>query len=167
MISTVPIGGGKDNFGAPNMLLILRPTAMPRTARSAALLDMSASTDSGRTPQAGDPNNLANAIHARLRQRHWDGYRRVMETGKSRYGESDVLSVPAVRKDGMVAIMRDVTSRFNEMRALKRKLAELSLDAYVGYREDRRRRRQVTAIDDQVALLARGGQNRFGGSETS
>jgi hypothetical protein len=47
------IGGGKDNFGAPNMLLILRPTAMPRTARSAALLDMSASTDSGRTPQAG------------------------------------------------------------------------------------------------------------------
>jgi hypothetical protein len=27
------------------MLLILRPTAMPRTARSAALLDMGASTD--------------------------------------------------------------------------------------------------------------------------
>jgi PAS domain S-box-containing protein len=87
-------------------------------------------------------------IPERLRQRHWDGYRRVMETGKSRYGESDVLSVPAARKDGaiisveftvvpllnagriigMVAIMRDVTSRFNEMRALKRKLAELSSD---------------------------------------
>jgi hypothetical protein len=46
------------------MLLILRPMAMPRTAGSAALLDMSASTDSGRTSQAGDPNNLANAIHA-------------------------------------------------------------------------------------------------------
>jgi hypothetical protein len=39
--------------------------AMPRTARSAALLDMSASTDRGRTSQAGDPNNLANAIHAK------------------------------------------------------------------------------------------------------
>ena len=58
----------------------------------------------------------------------------------------DVLSVPAVRKDGatisveftivplqssgqmigMVAIMRDVTRRFDEMRALKRKLAELA-----------------------------------------
>ena len=25
-----------------------------------------------------------------------------METGKSRYGESDVLSVPAVRKDGTI-----------------------------------------------------------------
>jgi hypothetical protein len=67
-----------------------------------------------------------------------------METGKSRYGEGDVLSVPAVRKNGatisveftivplqnagqmigMAAIMRDVTRRFDEMRALKRKLAD-------------------------------------------
>lgn len=39
-------------------------------------------------------------IPDRLRQRHWDGYRRVMETAKSRYGEGDVLSVPGVRKDG-------------------------------------------------------------------
>ena len=39
-------------------------------------------------------------IPERLRQRHWDGCRRVMETGKSRYGQGDVLSVPAVRKDG-------------------------------------------------------------------
>jgi uncharacterized protein YfiM (DUF2279 family) len=29
----------------------------------------------------------------------WDGYRRAMEAGKSRYGEGDVLSVSAVRKD--------------------------------------------------------------------
>jgi PAS domain S-box-containing protein len=70
----------------------------------------------------------------------WDNRRR------SRYGQGDVLSVPAVRKDGatisveftivplqssgqmigMVAIMRDVTRRFDEMRALKRKLAELA-----------------------------------------
>jgi PAS domain S-box-containing protein len=68
-----------------------------------------------------------------------------MESGKSRYGQGDVLSVPAIRKDGatisveftivplknngqmigMAAIMRDVTRRFDEMRALKRKLAEL------------------------------------------
>jgi len=84
-------------------------------------------------------------IPERLRARHWDGYRRVMESGKSRYGQGDVLSVPAIRKDGatisveftvvplqnngqmigMAAIMRDVTRQFNEMRALKRKLAEL------------------------------------------
>ena len=84
-------------------------------------------------------------IPERLRERHWDGYRRVMETGKSRYGQGDVLSVPAIRKNGatvsveftvvplqnngqmigMAAIMRDVTGRFEEMRALKRKLAQL------------------------------------------
>lgn len=85
-------------------------------------------------------------IPERLRQRHWDGYRRVMQTGQSRYGESDLLSVPAVRKDGatisveftivplrsggkmlgLAAIMRDVTPRFEEMRTLKRRLAELT-----------------------------------------
>jgi len=84
-------------------------------------------------------------VPERLRERHWDGYRRVMETGKSRYGQGDVLAVPAVGKNGatvsveftvvplqnngqmigMAAIMRDVTGRFAEMRALKRKLAQL------------------------------------------
>ena len=84
-------------------------------------------------------------IPERLRERHWDRYRRVMETGKSRFGQGDVLSVPAIRKDGvtisveftvvplqnngqmigMAAVMRDVTRRFDEMRALKRKLSEL------------------------------------------
>ena len=39
-------------------------------------------------------------IPERLRQRHWDGYRRVMTTGETRYGTGDVLSVPAARKDG-------------------------------------------------------------------
>src|SRR6516164_472449 len=39
-------------------------------------------------------------VPERLRQRHWDGYRRTMETGKSRYGEGDTLSVPALHKNG-------------------------------------------------------------------
>jgi PAS domain S-box-containing protein len=85
-------------------------------------------------------------IPERLRQRHWEGYRKVMQTGQSRYGESDVLAVPALRKDGatisveftivplqesgrliaVVAVMRDVSKRFEEARALKRKLAELT-----------------------------------------
>ena len=84
-------------------------------------------------------------IPERLRKRHWDGFRHTMETGHSRYGEGDLLAVPAIRKDGatisveftivplkteaglmdgIVAIMRDVTARFEEMRQLKRKLAE-------------------------------------------
>jgi PAS domain S-box-containing protein len=83
-------------------------------------------------------------IPERLRARHWLGYRQVMATGESRYGHGDILAVPGIRKDGgrisleftivplrdetgqmigMAAIMRDVTSRFEEMRALRQKLA--------------------------------------------
>lgn len=84
-------------------------------------------------------------IPERLRQRHWDGYNRVIASGHSRYGEADVLAVPALRADGstisieftivplqdaqqriigMVALVRDVTKRFAELRDLKKKLAE-------------------------------------------
>lgn len=80
-----------------------------------------------------------------LRDRHWVGYRRVMQTGESHYGHGDLLSVPALtrsgqrisveftiamlkdaqgRPTGTVAIVRDVTRRFEETRALKRQLAE-------------------------------------------
>jgi PAS domain S-box-containing protein len=86
-------------------------------------------------------------IPERLRQRHWEGYDRTMATGQSRYGESDLLAVPAVRKDGtslsieftimilrdgdnqivgIAALLRDVTKRFEELRALKRQLAAKS-----------------------------------------
>jgi PAS domain S-box-containing protein len=83
-------------------------------------------------------------IPERLRAAHWEGWRRVMETGESRYGQGDLLSVPGLRKDGqrisveftiltlkdeggiigMVALLRDVTKRFEEMKALRRKLAD-------------------------------------------
>ena len=83
-------------------------------------------------------------IPERLRTAHWEGWRRVDETGRSRYGDGDLLSVPAIRKDGerisveftivplkdeigrmvgMAALMRDVTERFEEMKALRRQLA--------------------------------------------
>src|SRR5262245_61332914 len=38
-------------------------------------------------------------IPERLRERHWEGYRNVMQTGHTRYG-SEVLRVPALHKDG-------------------------------------------------------------------
>lgn len=84
-------------------------------------------------------------IPERLRERHWRGYRKVMATGQSRYGEGDVLSVPAITKAGnrisveftiaplraedgqlvgLAAIMRDVTKRYEETLRLKRQLAE-------------------------------------------
>lgn len=79
-----------------------------------------------------------------LRQRHWQGYADTIRTGETRYGAGDLLSVPALRKDGtrisvefsiipfrneagkmigMAAIMRDVTNRFEEVKALRRALA--------------------------------------------
>ena len=84
-------------------------------------------------------------IPERLRARHWDGFRQVIETGESRYGAGDLLSVPSIRRDGqrisveftivplkdeqgrmtgMAAVMRDVTKRFDEMKALRQKLSE-------------------------------------------
>lgn len=84
-------------------------------------------------------------IPENLRSRHWSGFDETMRTGKTRYGAGDILAVPALRKDGtrisieftvlpfhdeagrMVgigAILRDVTKRFEEVRALRRKLAE-------------------------------------------
>jgi PAS domain S-box-containing protein len=85
-------------------------------------------------------------IPENLRARHWEGFRHVMQTGTSRYGHGDLLSVPGMTKDGRrisveftiimlqdgdgvtgtVAVMRDVTKRFEEVRELKRKLAEAS-----------------------------------------
>ena len=83
-------------------------------------------------------------IPENLRERHWQGYRATMRTGQSRYGDGQILSVPAVRKDGtrvsveftivpfsddagrmigIAAILRDATARFEELRTLRRQLA--------------------------------------------
>jgi PAS domain S-box-containing protein len=79
-----------------------------------------------------------------LRKRHWDGYGATIRSGKTRYGGGDLLAVPALRKDGtrisieftvlpfrdeggriigIAAILRDVTRRFEEMKALRKALA--------------------------------------------
>jgi PAS domain S-box-containing protein len=84
-------------------------------------------------------------VPERLRKRHWDGYDKTMKTGITKYG-NDVLRVPAIDKAGrslsiaftvgmlfssdrkvtaIVASIRDETNRFNEDRALRKRLAEL------------------------------------------
>ena len=84
-------------------------------------------------------------IPVNLRKRHWDGYDETMRTGKTRYGAGDLLAVPALRKDGarisveftilpfhdeagrmagIAAILRDVTTRFEEMKALRKEVAQ-------------------------------------------
>jgi PAS domain S-box-containing protein len=84
-------------------------------------------------------------IPQNLRKRHWDGYAETMRSGRTQYGAGDILAVPALRKDGVrvsveftivpfraedgrmvgiAAILRDVTKRFEEMKALRQQLAE-------------------------------------------
>jgi PAS domain S-box-containing protein len=81
----------------------------------------------------------------RLQHRHWEGYHKTMATGQTRYG-NDVLRVPAMHKDGhslsiaftvallftadhkvdaIVAVIRDETTRFEEERNLRKRIAEL------------------------------------------
>ena len=87
-------------------------------------------------------------IPEKLRERHWDGYSRVMATGETQYGGRTV-AVPALRADGtrisveftvallpgvsgeiagIAAILRDVTTRWEEQRALQRRVRELERD---------------------------------------
>lgn len=80
-----------------------------------------------------------------LRGRHWEGYRKTMETGITKYGK-ELLAVPGIRKDGsrislefsvamirddsgrlqgIVAVLRDVTARWMKEKELKERLASM------------------------------------------
>jgi len=84
-------------------------------------------------------------IPEKLRDRHWEGYRTVMETGRTRYA-GEMLAVPALRADGsrisveftvvllyddagrvtaIGAILRDVTERWEDDRLIRRRVADL------------------------------------------
>jgi PAS domain S-box-containing protein len=70
-------------------------------------------------------------IPENLRARHWEGFRRTMATGTSRYGHGDLLSVPALTKDGRrvsveftIVLLRDGQGEVAEVRELRRRLAE-------------------------------------------
>ena len=89
-------------------------------------------------------------IPENLRARHWTGYAATMQSGQTRYGAGDLLAVPARRKDGtrisveftimlfhddrgavngIAAILRDVTQRFEEMKRLRQAAATRKKDA--------------------------------------
>src|SRR5579872_2678881 len=82
-------------------------------------------------------------VPERQRARHWEGYHTMMRTGQSRYSGGAMLSVPSQHKNGarlsieftivpvkdaqgqvtaLAAIMRDVTARFEEVKALRQQL---------------------------------------------
>nr|WP_246659619.1 PAS domain S-box protein [Ancylobacter moscoviensis] len=85
-----------------------------------------------------------------FRARHWEGYRETVASGQSRYGAGDLLAVPGLHRDGrrisieftivllkdaagkvtgMVALVRDVTARFEETKALRKRVAALEEQA--------------------------------------
>ena len=89
---------------------------------------------------------LALIIPERLRARHDEGYRRVMQTGVTQYSGRRLLAVPAIRKDGerisvefsvallhdadrtlrgVAAVMRDVTKRWRKEKEMTERLAAL------------------------------------------
>ena len=99
----------------------------------------------GFTPAEVLGNSLDLIIPERLRERHWAGYGKTMASGETRYAH-DLLRVPAVHKDGrtlsiaftvgllfgpqrevigIVAVIRDETTRYAEERNLRKRLAEL------------------------------------------
>ena len=84
-------------------------------------------------------------VPERQRARHWEGWARVMASGVTKYGR-DALAVPATRKDGSrisiefnivllraqsgellgaVAMVQDVTVRWQKQKELNARLAEL------------------------------------------
>ena len=84
-------------------------------------------------------------VPERLRERHWEGFNRTMETGETRYGDDDLLAVPAAAAGGRTisvefsvvlvepegggryigAVMRDVSERRRRDQELRRELEEL------------------------------------------
>jgi PAS domain S-box-containing protein len=84
-------------------------------------------------------------VPERLRARHWHGWDQVMRTGVTRYGQGQLLAVPALHRDGrqlsiefsiqlladgagriewVVAVIRDVTERFQREKELRAQLSQ-------------------------------------------
>jgi PAS domain S-box-containing protein len=89
-------------------------------------------------------------VPEKLREKHLEGYARVMAGHSSKYGRRDLLRVPALTKDGdkisveftlllttdengkpatSAAVMRDVTAMSNTVRRLREKIASLEKEA--------------------------------------
>ncbi|MBI3966983.1 MAG: PAS domain S-box protein [Chloroflexi bacterium] len=125
--------------GAPDAIIAAGPDG------AITLWNEGATTMFGYSAAETIGHSLDLIIPERQRQRHWDGYHRVMQTGQTRYG-TELLAVPAMRKDGsrisveftivllkdaagrpagVAAVVRDVTARRAEQQALRDRLAQL------------------------------------------
>jgi nitric oxide dioxygenase len=126
--------------GSPDAILICDPTGIVRYWNAAAERVFGFPV----AEALGVSMNLI--IPERLRARHWAAWEATMRTGITRYGEGQLLAVPALHKDGrqisiefsiqlltdtggriewVVAVIRDVTERYRHEKAQRARLQVL------------------------------------------
>lgn len=99
----------------------------------------------GYAVEDAEGSSLNIIIPERLQDRHWEAYKRAMETGEFAYGRGDLLAVPARREDGeeisveftvtplwddddvvaIAAVIRDVTEKWEEQQEREARIEEL------------------------------------------
>ena len=103
----------------------------------------------GYSAQEAVGKSLDIIVPEKMRERHWEGYFRVVKTGSTKYGK-DLLAVPGIRKDGsrvslefsvalirdedgvllgISAVLRDVTARWQKEKEMKERIAALEARA--------------------------------------
>ncbi len=116
------------------------------------LWNSGAETVFGYTAKEALGQSLDMIVPERQRQRHWEGWDKVMASGVTKYGR-DPLAVPAVRKDGarisiefnvvlvradsgelagVAAMVQDVTARWQKQKEMNARLAALEARAKEG-----------------------------------
>jgi len=121
---------------APDAILVADKEGMIRFWNSGAAALF------GHTAAAAVGQSLDLIIPENLRNRHWEGYWRVMASGETKY-KTGLLAAPGLRKDGsrvslefsmvllrddtgalqgVASIMRDVTEHWQKEKELKEKL---------------------------------------------
>jgi PAS domain S-box-containing protein len=131
---------GRILAGSPDAILICDHTGMVRYWNAAAERVFGF----GATEAVGASLDLI--IPERLRARHWAGWEETMRTGLTRYGDGQLLAVPAIIKGGrqisiefsiqlvkgadsqiewVVATIRDVTEHYDREKAIRAELTAL------------------------------------------
>src|SRR5512141_3027707 len=116
------------------------------------LWNTGAETIFGYTAKEALGQSLDLIVPERQRQRHWEGWEKVMASGVTKYGR-DPLAVPAMRKDGarisiefnvvlvrtdggelagVAAMVQDVTARWQKQKDTNARLAALEARAKEG-----------------------------------